>query len=185
MSLTQRTRALVIADCYRLSVTAGKKALDIGCGNGIVSAALKNSLGVDLHGTDIVDYCRGKIPFRLMDNPRKIPFPDNFFDYVFFNDILHHAQYPEELLLEAARVAPCIMVFEDSETPGLKALDRLFNLFYCAKIPSAGFRDEKGWGQLFSRLGLQYEKMALAYPFYYPLRHICFKLSRKVNEKSA
>ncbi|MBW1742166.1 MAG: class I SAM-dependent methyltransferase, partial [Deltaproteobacteria bacterium] len=72
MSITQKKRAKIIADAYRNWGVEGKKALDVGCGNGVVSDVLAAELGLNLCGTDIIDYRTTNIPFKQMENPAEL-----------------------------------------------------------------------------------------------------------------
>lgn len=179
MSLFQKIRASIISKYYRLWILKGKKVLDVGCGNAVVSELLKKNLDISLYGTDIIDYRKKKIPFRSMEHPAKLPFDAASFDYVIFNDSLHHTRYIEELLLEAVRVAPIILIFEDCENVFLKIIDKVLNYLYCSEMSSAvNFKNENEWCLLFNKLGFGYEIGTLSYPFWYPIRHMCFKLKK-------
>lgn len=180
MSWSQKKRANIILDSYSNLGLNGHKVLDIGCGNGVVSNILKNGLNLDLIGSDIIDYRIEDIPFKKMDDKGIFPFDDNIFDYAVFNDILHHSENVEELIIEAFRVAKKILIFEDHETLLLKILDIGLNYFYCSKMPCPlNFRSEKEWETLFREQNLNYEKGEIKYPYWYPLRHMVYKLERK------
>lgn len=72
---------------------AGKKLLDVGCGDASDAEVFVKEFRLDTYAIDIyrhknldalpeVKFSEGGI--------FKIPFPDNSFDYVFLHDILHH-----------------------------------------------------------------------------------------------
>lgn len=177
MSITQKIRAQIIAESYKPQVEKNTNILDIGCGNGVVSRVLISELEINLTGSDIIDYRTEKIPFKKMELVNKLPFNDKEFDYAFLNDVLHHTSNIEELILEAARVAKRVLIFEDQETFFLKVLDITLNNLYCPQMPCPlNFKTEKEWVNIFSNLGFDYEQIKLSYPFWYPLKHMSFIL---------
>lgn len=181
MSWTQKKRAKIILNSYRKWNLKGKKVLDAGCGNGVVSQILKAELGIDLWGTDIADYLKTDIPFKKMDNPNRLPFEDSSFEYVMFNDVLHHLYEVESLLLEAKRVGRVVLVFEDEPHVLLNIVDKVLNFFYYSKMPCPlNFKTEKDWCVLFNRLGFNCETGEIAYPFGYPFRNMVFKLVENI-----
>jgi len=92
--------------------------LDFGCGEGKMVYALRK-LGYHAFGTDIVRpevsvkrrirrecLCRGgERPFAIIDKHRyRIPFDDNFFDFVFSWEVMEHVQNHAQALCEIRRV---------------------------------------------------------------------------------
>lgn len=71
----------------------GLKILDVGCGDGSDSLILSEVFGLQTYSIDIY-----KNPAITKSNGVKfiigtifdIPFPDNYFDYIFLHDVLHH-----------------------------------------------------------------------------------------------
>ncbi len=88
-----------------------KKAIDIGCGDGIFLNQLKKQLGLaQIVGLDI-DPKRCKLARKL--NPgtkiiegdaQKIPFKTSSFDFVFVNALLHHVKNPYSVINELVRI---------------------------------------------------------------------------------
>lgn len=182
VSWSQKEKAKIIAESYKNWNLKNKKILDVGCGNGVVSQVLNEILEADISGTDIIDYCKQDISFKKMDSPNKLPFEDNSFDFVMFIESLHHSENIEELIIEANRVASDILIFEDKELFFLKTLDVGLNYLYCKDMPvPCNFKTEKAWCNLFIKLGFSYVKAEISYPFWYPLRHFVFKLSKDEN----
>lgn len=156
--------------------------MDVGCGNGVVSKILQEAFRLDICGTDILSYCKTSIFFVKMQEREKLPFEDASFDDVMFNDVLHHDRAPEQLLLEGARVASRIFVFEDKKSPFLNWVDRGINYFYSPAMPCPlNFKTLQEWTALFTRLGFEWEKGIVSYPWWYPFRHFVFKLTKKRN----
>lgn len=180
MSLSQKVRAKIIADCYRGWNIQGKKVLDVGCGNGVVLGVLKEKLGIDIYGTDIINYCKFDIPFKQMSVVDKLPFGNLSFDYVMFNDVLHHAKNIEALILEGSRVAENILIFEDRNSFLTGFIDIALNYFYSSRMPPPlNYKTPQEWRSLFNKLGFSYETRKIMYPFWWPFRHMVFKLERK------
>jgi SAM-dependent methyltransferase len=92
---------------------AGKRVLDIGCGNGYVLRRYARH-GAIVHGIDLtetalalsrrrfeLDGVAGE--FRRTDG-NTVPYPDGSFDIVCSMGVLHHIEDPRPMLREAARV---------------------------------------------------------------------------------
>jgi len=183
MSFSQKWRAKIIIKSYKKWNIYTQRVLDVGCGNGVVSQVLKDKFNFNLIGIDIIDYRKVNIPFKLMKKANVIPFEDLSFDLVMFNDVLHHMKDIESLLIEGARVAKCILIFEDKESFLLKLIDSVLNLFYSPSMPCpSNFKTYKEWCLLFDKLGFVYSIGEISYHFLYPLRHMVFMLSK--NEKN-
>ena len=183
MSLSQEIRARIIVNCYKDWDIQGKKVLDIGCGNGAVSKVLREELKIDIYGTDIVDYCKVDIFFKQMEVIDKLPFDDLSFDYVMFNDVLHHASDIETLILEGSRVAENLLIFEDQQNFLLSFVDLALNYFYSSKMPCPmNYKTLKEWCLLFNKLGFDYDIGKINYPFWYPFRHMVFRLVKRIKK---
>lgn len=85
---------------------------DLGCGNGLFSAALKNWINCRLVGVDGSGYALKQAQRLSYDeliligdfSADSLPFEDNTFDLVINKDVLEHLLHPEHLVLEIARV---------------------------------------------------------------------------------
>lgn len=72
---------------------AGKKILDLGCGPGTDSKVFRDIYKLKVFAIDIYRHDNLKEIKGIKFNKAgiyKIPYPDNFFDYVFLHDVLHH-----------------------------------------------------------------------------------------------
>lgn len=181
MSITQKQRAKIIVNSYKNWDLKGKKVLDVGCGNGVVSQVLKDDLDLDLYGTDIIDYCTIDIPFKKMNEKTNLPFKDLFFDYIMFNDVLHHSDDNTitSLLIEGKRVANAIIIVEDKKLFFSNVFETTVNYFYSSRMACpSNFKTKQEWLSLFEKLGLNCEESEVIYPLWYPLRHMVFKLTK-------
>ena len=92
---------------------SGKKALDIGCGNGYVLSRYAKE-GADVYGIDITSTAIeiSMKRFKLMNltgqfqqaNMQELPFPDGTFDCVSCMGVAHHTPDPEKSVREMHRV---------------------------------------------------------------------------------
>jgi len=95
-------------------LTAGQRALDVGCGPGALTARLVERLGADaVAGVDpsasFVAAARGRFPGVDVRQARaeELPFPDGAFDVVFSNAVVEHVggrDRQRKLVTEALRV---------------------------------------------------------------------------------
>lgn len=84
--------------------------LDLGCGDGTHARGVYDLSVGNVFGIDISDYIisRAKdmhpgIKFKRA-SAYKLPYKDNFFDFIYSIDIIEHLDYPEKMLEEASRV---------------------------------------------------------------------------------
>ncbi len=86
------------------------KVLDVGCQSGGFCGDLFK-LGFEPHGVEIIptmiDAARqnySNIDFRLCDCEKEMPYPDNYFDYVWAGDVIEHLRFVDVFLNESNRV---------------------------------------------------------------------------------
>jgi ubiquinone/menaquinone biosynthesis C-methylase UbiE len=148
---------------------AGGSVLDVGCGEGHVLAELRARGAGEIHGVDIVDlraYC--DVPFQRYDG-LTLPFPDQRFDLVMLNFVLHHVPDDRKLplLREALRVSRGkVFIVEDTpSTPIDRVFSRRHGESYRRKIGSGvpfGFLTAGEWCWLFRGMGLEPEARPLS-----------------------
>lgn len=76
-----------------ITFTRGKQLLDVGCGDCIDSKVFIEKYGLKTYGIDIYKH-ENVEKIKKLDFKKgsifKIPYKNNFFDYVFLHDVLHH-----------------------------------------------------------------------------------------------
>jgi len=118
-------RVAVLSSWFARLVPQGARVLDVGCGDGLLSAALLcKRADLTICGVDVLARKRTYIHVEAFDGHR-IPFDNSSFDAVLFSDVLHHADDPAELLREASRVATEWVLIKDHYREGLFAGPRL------------------------------------------------------------
>ena len=86
----------------------GKTILDFGCGTGNFTYAIKKFTSADIYGVEPSDGMREKAAAKEI-NVRKgdhsfIPFNDNFFDFIYMTDVIHHVPDMKMMFAEFCRV---------------------------------------------------------------------------------
>lgn len=100
-------------EIHGYSTSAGKRVLDVGCGNGYVLAQYAK-FGADVAGVDLtqtaIDLSNKRFAlaglkgdFRVTDGER-LPFPDASFDIACSMGVLHHIEDPRPMIAEMRRV---------------------------------------------------------------------------------
>lgn len=112
-----------------------QRVVDLGCGDGTYTAELLE-LGepASIHGIDPSPAAVLAAQKRV-DDPRltfavgsayEVPAGDGEFDVAYLRGVLHHTERPFDVLAEALRVAPLIVVVEpNGYNAGLKVLERV------------------------------------------------------------
>jgi len=126
---TQRT-----IDIVQLRL-AGRSVLDIGCGDGFYlirffdCGSPRKITGIDAsqEAVRVASINRRSRPIQfVVGDARRLPFPDNSFDLALIQSILHHSDAPLDIVREAFRVAPEIVIHEpNGNNLGLKVIEKL------------------------------------------------------------
>lgn len=143
---------------------ADARVLDVGCGDGLISALLQSKrpdLGVQ--GIDVLPRARTHIPVELFDGFH-FPYADESFDVVLFSDVLHHAIDPTILLHEARRVAARHVLIKDHYREGfaanarLRFMDWVGNARFGVALPY-NYWTERQWRSAWQQIGLEPEHL--------------------------
>lgn len=128
---TQRSTDMILG----LERFADRTVVDVGCGDGFYTlrfwdtGRLRSLSGVDSAERAITLANRRKgdrpIDFQVGD-AHQLPYPDDSFDLALVQSILHHDENPQDIIREAFRVAPEILIHEpNGYNVGLKMTERL------------------------------------------------------------
>lgn len=103
------TQALEFRHQAALSLVTQGPVLDIGCGDGLLLALLRER-GIEAEGADIsqeaVARCKERgLQACVYDPAHPLPYPDNSFECVVLLDVLEHVYDPVVLLAEARRIS--------------------------------------------------------------------------------
>jgi SAM-dependent methyltransferase len=128
---TDRTTALLL----RTGRFRGKRVLDMGCGDGFYTFRFWDKgkpsamVAVDAaeKAVEIANRKKGSrdITFEVGD-AHCLPYPDNSFDLVLIQSILHHDDDPLHMIKEGLRLAPEILIHEpNGNNPGVKLIEKI------------------------------------------------------------
>ena len=131
--------------------------LDIGCGVGSVTTLLRAE-GYTVTPLDVRAQSLTAAVAPVIFDGRHVPFDAGHFDLALLLTVLHHAEDPEALLLEAARVARRIVVIEDTYDNRVQraltlATDSVVNLEFRGHPHNN--RSDREWRATFDRLELR------------------------------
>lgn len=106
--MTLRPDLAIIAN----AVPVGARVLDIGCGDGVLMAALRDSKQVDARGLEIdpanvtAAIARGQSVVQGDANHDLTDYPDDAFDYAILSQTLQTTERPDLVIDELLRIAP-------------------------------------------------------------------------------
>lgn len=178
---TSKIRGNLIIATYNAWLRPQSKVLDIGCGNGVVSEHIAQTLNLRLTGCDTLKYLTRPIAFSQMTVENKLSFSKMAFDTTMFNDVLHHIhrEDQEKLIKEAMRVSKQVLIFELKPTLLGAIADWTINKIHNwnMRIPFT-YRTVNQWCELFKKLKLKCEIKYVTAPWWYPFSHVAFRLSK-------
>ena len=172
-SLVMTRRVEVLASWFARLAPKNARILDVGCGDGLLSAALGSKRpDLTLRGIDVLPRDRTHIPVEMFDGTR-IPFDDASYDSVLFSDVLHHTNDPSVLLREARRVASRCVLIKDHFREGVAAYQRLRfmdwvgNARFGVALPY-NYWTENQWKTAWREIGMKPEELVTRLGLYPP-----------------
>lgn len=138
-------------------IKPGDKILDVGCGKGFLLYDFTKVVpGLELHGIDISQYAIDNAKEEIKDclqvgNATSLPFPDNYFDFVYSITTLHnlHCYDLDKALREIERVCNkdkyiCVESYRNEEEKA--------NLLYW-QVTCEAFNTPEEWDWWFKQTG--------------------------------
>ncbi|HTR65898.1 MAG TPA: class I SAM-dependent methyltransferase [Terriglobales bacterium] len=163
----------VLSTWFARLAPQGIRILDVGCGDGLVSAALKSKRpDLSIQGIDVLPRDATHIPVAMFDGTR-IPYEDSSFDLVLFSDVLHHTDDPAILLREARRVANQGVLIKDHYRKGLASgwrlrfMDWVGNARFGVALPY-NYWTESQWKKSWAEIGLRPQQLVTQLGLYPP-----------------
>lgn len=128
---TQRTIDIILeTGCF-----TKRTLLDMGCGDGHFTIHFwdagkpRSLIGVDAAAQAVKIANKNKLerPIEFMvGNAHRLPYRDNSFDVVLIQSILHHDNDPQDMIREAFRLAPLVLIHEpNGNNLGLKIIEKV------------------------------------------------------------
>lgn len=121
----------------RFKMSKNQKILELGCGRGeFLNEFVK--CGLEVHGVDISDYSKkffSELNLKKVDmENEKLPYQDNYFDFIYSKSFIEHFYYPEKIFKEAYRVLkPGGMII--TLTPEWKYIYKSFYEDFTHRVP--------------------------------------------------
>ena len=166
-------RLRVLSEALAPMLPRGARVLDVGCGDGrLALRILARRTDLVIEGAEVKPRPGGAIAVTAFDG-RTLPFPDGAFDAALAVDTLHHADDPEALLRECARVAPRVFVKDHLRDPWLarptlRFMDWVGNRRHGVSVPD-DYWPRQRWEDAFASIGLEVEAFRLLSLFPPPL----------------
>ncbi len=142
-----RSESKNVVDLFleEISITPETKILDFGCGTGNYANMLQRLTGGQLSGVEPSDGMREKAKEKNSDinfvkgDHENIPFEDNYFDFTYMTDVIHHVPDLDMMFAEIKRVLKakgklCIVTESHAQIDGR---------FYVKYFPSTAKSDKK------------------------------------------
>lgn len=170
-NLVHDRRTKVLAHGLAAFLSPGTRLLDIGCGDGILAARLRETVPqLWVAGAEVAPRVTCAVECKPFDG-RHLPFPDASFDACLLVDVLHHTLEPLALLGEACRVTSRFILIKDhlAETPldhwTLRFMDWVGNRPHGVSLPYA-YLSLAQWCELYRKAGLEVVRTERSIPLY-------------------
>lgn len=161
-NLVSQRRIRVLAGHIAPLLPRGATVLDVGCGDGLLGRTIRNERpDLALTGIDVLVRPMAHIPVQEFDG-RTLPMGDQAVDAILLIDVLHHAEDPMRVLMEAARVARQAIIIKDHVQAGwfdhltLRLMDWTGNASHGVALPY-NYWSAKEWTLALQRIGAAIE----------------------------
>jgi 2-polyprenyl-3-methyl-5-hydroxy-6-metoxy-1,4-benzoquinol methylase len=142
-------------------ISRNSKILDFGCGSGIIGAEFAKHFDSEILGIDIIDNRVAEIPFVKYDGVDNSFLPDNSYDTVLINYVLHHTPDPIKSLRTAAAKSKNRIIIYENLPEGIvskffcKIHGISFGIIFQKNFVSGKFFTQKEWEKIFKDLNLK------------------------------
>jgi SAM-dependent methyltransferase len=178
-AFVHQRRIRVLAEALAEHLPQRATVLDIGCGDGTISALIAQLRpDVAIQGVEVMLRPSCKIACSGFDGST-LPFGDASFDLCMFVDVLHHTDDVAVLLREAARVARSFVVLKDHvdenffDHATLRFMDWVGNRPQGVRL-TYNYQSRCQWSANFSKCGLREASWTTEIPLYPALFGIVF-----------
>jgi ubiquinone/menaquinone biosynthesis C-methylase UbiE len=109
-SVRSENKGLVELFIEEMKIIKATRVLDFGCGTGNYANALQRLTQAQVYGVEPSDGMRKKAAAKnpniafVNGDHENIPFEDNFFDFVYMTDVIHHIPDIAAMFTEIGRV---------------------------------------------------------------------------------
>jgi SAM-dependent methyltransferase len=155
-------RARTLAQQVAKITPNGVSVLDVGCGDGELASELSRLRpDLQIRGTDVLLRPHPSIEVTQYDG-QHLNEDEGGVDVVLMVDTIHHSEDPDQLLLEACRVARQNLIIKDHRRNGLWAettlrfMDRTGNARYGVALPYT-YWSEAEWREKWAERNLRVE----------------------------
>jgi SAM-dependent methyltransferase len=169
--MVYRRRVTLLSQHLAVMLEPRSRLLDIGCGDGQITARLRDSVDqLEVEGVEVLPRPDCAIENRPFDG-KHVPFSDNSFNYCLLVDVLHHIKNPVPLLKEACRVSSQFVLIKDHYADHvldhwtLRLMDWVGNKPHGVALPYA-YLSRGAWDSLYHEVGLVLDRTDHDMPLY-------------------
>ncbi|HPT90130.1 MAG TPA: methyltransferase domain-containing protein [Acetivibrio sp.] len=144
-NVRSENKSVIDSFIKELKITNSTRILDFGCGTGNYANTLQRLTQAQVYGVEPSGGMRAKAIAKnpsitfVKGNHESIPFEDNYFDFVYMTDVIHHIPDVRRMFAEIGRVTKsggslCIVT---------QSHNQIDNRFYVKYFPSTAIVDKE------------------------------------------